>query len=196
MAAASSSAVMADLADHHAGGQIGQMGGIQRIQAGGTPRGDRRDDGIAGAGDIEYLPCDGRNAPDAVRIHERDAELAQCQQQLLEIKVRAQLGRGRQHSVQPVSVDAGGERQLASIWRDQRRAPIAFEGLSLGVHQHREPTRSGRCDQPRAQCAGKHTFAIVRQKQGVHGVEHGVHRAEQAIRKGRLNGLGALGIDA
>ena len=84
----------AGLADDDPGREVRERGGVVAVEADGDRRGERRDRGVAGAGDVEDLTGPGGHVVHALGVDDRDAGLAAGERDELELQRLAQLGGG------------------------------------------------------------------------------------------------------
>ena len=123
----------AQLADHDPGGQVGQCHGLWQFLAGRDRSGQRRDDGIAGTGDIEHFTGTSRQVQRRViGTQQGHAVLATGDQQRIQLEPAHQLGAlGDQFGLIGAMPDDCLE--FAQVRRDQRGTAVDVEVLALGV---------------------------------------------------------------
>ncbi|SST07125.1 Uncharacterised protein [Acinetobacter baumannii] len=135
------------LADHDAGGQVGQAHRGRQLLAGGKRRGQGGDDRIAGTGDVEHFPRPRRQVQGRLAMAEQGhAMLAAGHQQGTEVEFAHQrLALGDQFGFVGATADDGLE--FGQVRGDQAGAAIDGEVLALGIGQYRNVARPRRLDQ-------------------------------------------------
>ena len=84
----------AGLADDDPGREVRERRRVVTVEADRDGRGERRDRGVTGAGDVEHLAGPGGHVVHALGVDDRDAGLAAGQRDELELEPFAELTRG------------------------------------------------------------------------------------------------------
>ena len=137
-----------ELADDDAAGAVGDRHRVAQPEAAGQHRGQRGDDGVAGAGHVEDLARLGRHLqrdrlasnsdmPSSERVSSRPSSPSAAQL----LRLRVELRRARP--------GADHLRQLGPVGRDHGRAGVARIVAALGIDQHRLGELAGLLDHAR-----------------------------------------------
>jgi hypothetical protein len=115
-----------------------QRRGFRHRRTGGQGQRQRRDDGVAGAGDVGYLARDGRNGGVAVGVREPHALLAACDEDGVALRARAEVARRVPRVLVGADAEVRGHLRLVMVRRDERRAGVAAEMRNLRVDDERD----------------------------------------------------------
>src|SRR5205085_5330484 len=182
--------------DHNPGCEQRQLYSLAEISAGGDGGAQRRQGGVARAGDIE----DG--ARRAAEVAHRPATLGQ----------RHALGRARHHD--GASLAAGQrrrerrlhlvvradrhvdrERQLARVRLHKRRRAVLGEAASLWIDDQRRPGGSRGLPGGGQHLRGRRALGVVREQDRARRFGGGGDRLDQRLLAAALQRLAALGVD-
>jgi len=183
----------ADLADDHAGGVVGEDGGLERGGAGGDGEGEGGDDGVPGAGDVEDLLGDGGDvkrllagaAEEHAQFAERDEEqgggevLEETARGADEVEVAERVG------VAGFVGQSAELEGLLAVGRDEGEAGEVEVMDGLGVEAQPDAVTAAERLEGVEEGLGDDALAVVADDDGVGAGEAGLEGGEQA-------GVGAL----
>ena len=142
----------ADLADHDAGGDVGQPCCRGQLEAARYPGGQRRHHRIAGAGDIEHLGRLGRKMLWAGLVEQRHPVLGPRHQHGAEAVRHAERRGGRDQRGLAVDRHSTGFRKLAAVGCYDIGAGIAAVIRALGIDDHGAAQFARRAGSARLRC--------------------------------------------
>ncbi|MNE06990.1 hypothetical protein D3C80_995950 [compost metagenome] len=171
-----------ELADHDAGGQVGQAHGMGQLFACGDGGGQGRNHRITGTGDVEDFTGTGWQVQGRmIGAQQGHAMLTTGHQQGAQLQFAHQLS-ALGHQLRFIGAAADDGLELAEVRGDQAGTAVNRKVLALGVGQDRDPFGPSGLDQALMVLQG--AFAVIRQHQYLDPVEQGVDFSPQRQRIG------------
>ncbi len=182
----------ADLADHDAGRQIGELGRLEERQPCRERRRERRHDRVARARNIEHLARRGGNMVGLVGRHQDHALAPPRREHRAEAMRRDQRARRLDRLLVAAHRQTRRRGQLGAVRRDDGGAAIDAVVGRLGIDDDRPPRRARGGDRLAEQAARQRALAVIGQHHHrglAQGGVQGGHEAGLARRLDRLHRL-------